>query len=194
MKAILFLFKPNQKQISIINNWMSFTELEYEIFALPQCKPEDILKDQSNIIVISFGLVNINLVDRAARTHNIQHIQLPSLNELVYKEENEQRRLSTKRTLEKLSLLKDEEQEEKLNLIDTDNLPELSIKQMLALAKQLTDEPEKSFIHFTDDKLVQVGGERQDNTDIYLSPLELIQIGILRETLNIKQIELKGKN
>ena len=194
MKIYTFLFRPNEQQIETARKWLALSQLDFEVYSLPTNKPEDVITEPRNAILISFGIVSVNLVDKFANNNNIQHVQLPALAELMPLKENEAAREHAKSTIEKLSVLVDNKPKA-IHQINTDELPTLTTQQMLALAKQLAKDQTTSYITFSyNHKVVQVGGEREDKTDIHISPLELIQIGILKETLKIKQIELKGKD
>jgi len=198
MKYQAYLYRASDEELARAKLWLEITKLEWEIYNIPQWKPEDVLFNTVNIVC--FGTVINNLLEQVLLEKDILPVSftvLPLMSELVDLISNKDKRMAALTTLQTLP--------DKIKQLRLSNIPKsfiLKYDQIKDISKGLLTKLLQQSIHNSilidlDKNLtLEIFFKEINNSgaDLSITLPELLLLHELKDTLNIKEIKIERKN
>jgi len=198
MKYQAYLYRASDEELARAKLWLEITKLEWEIYNIPQWKPEDVLFNTVNIVC--FGTVINNLLEQVLLEKDILPVSftvLPLMSELVDLISNKDKRTAALTTLQTLP--------DKIKQLRLSNIPKsfiLKYDQIKDISKGLLTKLLQQSIHNSilidlDKNLtLEIFFKEINNSgaDLSITLPELLLLHELKDTLNIKEIKIERKN
>ena len=198
IKPIAFIFNPSIEEEKLARKWLSLTELDIDLFALPSYDPKYLIKPYNYII--TFGSIAKTTIENFLNTSKINNTKLfalPNLKLLSKKDENLENRQLAINILNELA--EDIRNEELLALPDVniteEDLPDLQSKQLILLSKIMEESQKNSCIYLSKSgKMVEVTINPYQlpnpNADFSITVAELYTVKAVMEVLDVKKATL----
>jgi len=187
-RVIAFLFRPDETQIALAKQWLELVTEETTIYTIPLHRPETSIKQGD--IIVTFGTTTKLVVNSPANAiPDTDLICLPALNLLQNTPTCVGNRKEARELLEAIPSLKQKEIKEPVNQLSTIDLPiednwEVSLTALLNTTAT-------RFFTARSGKKIQVGGEQDPFSDIYLTVEELLMISKIMQTLGVKEVKFE---
>jgi len=187
-RVIAFLFRPDETQIALAKQWLELVTEETTIYTIPLHRPETSIKQGD--IIVTFGTTTKLVVNSPANAiPDTDLICLPALNLLQNTPTCVGNRKEARDLLETIPSLKQKEIRESVNQLSTIDLPiednwEVSLTALLNTTAT-------RFFTARSGKKIQVGGEQDPFSDIYLTVEELLMISKIMQTLGVKEVKFE---
>ena len=188
-RVIAFLFRPDDIQIGVAQQWLGLAAKDITIYPIPQYRPETVIKHGD--IIITFGTATKLIISSSVKTiFEIDLIHLPPLNLLQNTPTCFLHRKEARELLETIpALLQKEVQELGSQVVNIADLPTVENWETSLIA--LLNTSATRFLTARNGRKIQVGGEALPTSDIYLTVEELLMINKIMQTLRVKEVRFE---
>tara|TARA_Y100000310_G_scaffold336391_2_gene420796 strand:+ start:2124 stop:2681 length:558 start_codon:yes stop_codon:yes gene_type:complete len=179
----IFTFRATKEERALALQWATFTDAtEVILHQIPQKNPAEVLTTDD--VVITFGRTAASMVEQVGK--KLHHATLPPFVELLYKEENTEKRAWARAELEGLKSSLQVEKEIILQKIDTDKIDqqEATYKDLLGNTILLACKSGEVF---------EINQEGTSEKHTAISFAELFAVKKTMDTLDVKQVRLVRK-